>query len=88
MNDNGKAKPSTCKNYFRFPLRPPHLPHKLAMIETAPGGERPTTDHNNQRTALFQKMKSDEKPPPSKQAKAKNVIHEQINVLIRLQKQW
>jgi len=68
MNDNGKAKPSTRKNYFRFPLRPPYLPHKLAMIETAPGGERPATDHNTQRTVWFQKMKRNDEPPPSKQA--------------------
>jgi hypothetical protein len=63
MNDTGKAKPSTRINYFRLPLCPVHLPHKLVMIETGPGGGRPATDHNTQRTAWFQKMKSDGEPP-------------------------
>lgn len=88
MNDTGKAKPNTCKNYFRLTHCPLHHPHKLAMIETGPGGERPATDHNTQRMAWFQKMKSDDQPPQSKQVTRKKLDTRAINVLIRLQKQW
>jgi hypothetical protein len=87
MNDTGKAKQSTRKNYFRLPLCPLHLPHKLAMIEIGPGGERPATDHNTQPTAWFRKMKSDDEPPQSKQATSKKRDTRAITAFIRLQKQ-
>jgi hypothetical protein len=90
MNDTSKAKPNTRKNYFRLTHCPLHLPHKLATIETRPGGERPATDHNTQRTAWFRKTKSDNEPPRSKQATRKKRDTRAINVrvLIWLQKQW
>jgi hypothetical protein len=80
MNDTGKANPSTREIYFRLPLCPLHLPHKLAMIETEPGDERLATDHNIQRTVWFQKMKSDYEPPQSKQAASKKRDTRAINV--------
>jgi len=66
MNDNGKQNQALAKIISDF-----HCVHHTFFTNwlwSKSRLERPATDHNTQRTALFQKMKSDYEPPPSKQA--------------------
>jgi hypothetical protein len=60
------------------------------MIETGPDGVRPATDHHTQRTARFQKKKSDDESPQSKQAtstkrdtRAINVLYTAVSTVVR-----